>query len=48
MYEVKSKIRLDIYIGGRGWVYEKRLSDVFRSKIDLQVVLYTTLKRAFF
>ena len=39
MYKVKSKIRFDVLLGGGGWVYEKCGTDVFCSKIDLQVAL---------
>ena len=41
MYKVTSKIMFDEKgEGGKGWVYEKRRSDVFPSKIDLRVTPY--------
>ena len=38
MYKVTSKIMFDVLLGGEGG-YEKRRSDVFRSKIDSRVTL---------
>ena len=36
MFKVTSEIKFGILLG-EGWCFEKRRSDVFRSKIELQV-----------